>query len=148
MRGSSAYGTWWARCRYRRREALRGPFAVLCLLAALLLSGCSAQGRPAVRPGRAEWMAVASWYGPDFDGRTTASGETYDMNGLTAAHRSLPFGTRLRITNTENGKSVVVLVNDRGPYVPGRDLDLSYGAARAIDMVQEGVARVRVQRLR
>jgi rare lipoprotein A len=69
------------------------------------------------------------------------------MNAMTAAHRSLPFGTKLEVTNMGNGKSVVVRVQDRGPYVPGRDLDLSYGAARAIDMLRSGLARVRIARL-
>lgn len=118
------------------------------LLVGATLAGCSPHGRAAMRPGRAEWVAVASWYGPKFHGRPTASGEVYDMNGLTAAHRSLPFGTRLRVTLPASGRSVVVEVNDRGPFIRGRDLDLSYGAARAIGLLEQGVARVHVQRLR
>lgn len=87
---------------------------------------------------------LASWYGRQHQGRPTASGEAFDMNKLTAAHRTLPFGTRLRVTNVKNGKSVVVRVNDRGPHVPGRVLDLSYRAARALGMTDAGVARVEV----
>lgn len=88
---------------------------------------------------------VASYYADEFHGRPTASGETYDMHGMTAAHRELPFGTTLEVTNTVNGRSVVVTVNDRGPFVRGRDLDLSYGAAREIGMVNQGTARVKVR---
>jgi rare lipoprotein A len=91
---------------------------------------------------------LASWYGEQHQGLRTASGETFDKNKLTAAHRTLPFGTRLRVTNVENGKSVVVRVNDRGPHVPGRVLDLSYRAAQAIGMTDAGVARVEVVVLR
>jgi rare lipoprotein A len=87
---------------------------------------------------------LASWYGQQHQGLKTASGETFDMNKLTAAHRTLPFGTRLRVTNVENGKSVVVRVNDRGPHVAGRVLDLSYRAAQALGMTGAGVARVEV----
>lgn len=87
---------------------------------------------------------VASWYGPDFHGRQTASGEVYDMDGLTAAHQTLPFGTRIRVENLENGKSVVVRINDRGPFAKNRILDLSRRAARELDMIGPGTARVRI----
>lgn len=86
----------------------------------------------------------ATWYGAHHHGLRTASGETFDMRALTAAHRSLPFGTRLRVTNLDNGKSVQVRVNDRGPHVRGRMLDLSYAAARAIGGVGAGIMRVRM----
>jgi rare lipoprotein A len=76
----------------------------------------------------------ATWYGPELAGHRTASGERFNPNGLTAAHRSLPFGTCLRVSNPGTGRSVVVRVNDRGPYANGASLDLSYGAARAIGM--------------
>lgn len=76
----------------------------------------------------------ASWYGPGFHGKRTASGERFNANGLTAAHRSLPFGTRVLVTNRTNGRSVVVRINDRGPFVGGRSIDLARGAARAIGM--------------
>ena len=91
---------------------------------------------------------LASWYGQQHQGLKTASGEAFDMNKLTAAHRTLPFGTRLRVTNVENGKSVVVRVNDRGPHVSGRVLDLSYRAAQTLGMTDAGVARVQVVVLR
>ncbi|HMB11997.1 septal ring lytic transglycosylase RlpA family protein [Saliniramus sp.] len=86
----------------------------------------------------------ASWYGGKFHGRTTANGERFDMNQLTAAHRSLPFGTRVRVTNERNGRSVVVRINDRGPFVGNRIIDLSRGAAAAVGMVSSGIAPVRV----
>jgi len=87
---------------------------------------------------------VASWYGKKFHGNPTASGEIYDMYQLTAAHRTLPLGTYVMVTNLENNRSVEVKVNDRGPFVKGRIIDLSYAAARGIDMVERGTARVRV----
>jgi rare lipoprotein A len=88
---------------------------------------------------------VASWYGPGFHGRTTANGERYDMYGLTAAHKSLPFGTEVKVTNSTNGKTVIVRINDRGPYVGSRVIDLSRRAAEAIDMIGPGTAAVTVQ---
>jgi rare lipoprotein A len=88
---------------------------------------------------------VASWYGPGFHGRTTANGEKYNMNGMTAAHKSLKFGTKVRVTNENNGKSVVVRINDRGPYVGSRIIDLSKSAAQAIDMIGPGTAAVTVE---
>jgi len=87
----------------------------------------------------------ASWYGGKFHGRKTANGERYNQNALTAAHKSLPFGTKVRVTNESNGKSVVVRINDRGPYVGKRVIDLSRAAANAVGMVQRGVARVKVE---
>jgi 3D (Asp-Asp-Asp) domain-containing protein len=89
-------------------------------------------------------LGRASWYGPRFHGNPTASGETFDMNQLTAAHRTLPLGTRALVHNLENDRSVVVRINDRGPYIAGRDIDLSYGAARALGMVSPGVAKVEI----
>jgi peptidoglycan lytic transglycosylase len=89
-------------------------------------------------------VGVASWYGKYFDGKPTASGEPYDMNDLTAAHPSLPLGTFVKVTNLRNGRSVVVRVNDRGPVVDGRIIDLSYNAAKVIEMRGRGVQRVRL----
>lgn len=86
----------------------------------------------------------ASWYGPGFDGGQTANGETFNQYDLTAAHPSLPFGTKVRVTNKDNGQSVVVRINDRGPYAGGRVLDLSTGAAEAIGMIGSGVAPVQI----
>jgi rare lipoprotein A len=89
----------------------------------------------------------ASYYGDEFAWRPTASGEPYDPSKLSAAHRTLPLGTRLRVTNLHNGRSVLVTINDRGPYVGPRELDLSLGAARKLGMIRRGVARVRIERV-
>ncbi|WP_406612971.1 septal ring lytic transglycosylase RlpA family protein [Acinetobacter schindleri] len=90
---------------------------------------------------------TASWYGRQFHGRKTASGETFDMNGMTAAHRSLPLNCYIRVTNKNNGKSVVVKVNDRGPFHGNRVLDLSYGAAKQIGITNAGTAKVSIERV-
>ena len=90
---------------------------------------------------------LASYYGERYQGRTTASGEIFDMNKLTAAHRSLPFGVVVRVTNPANNRSVVVRINDRGPYVGDRIIDLSLAAARQLDMVVVGVTQVRMERV-
>jgi len=91
---------------------------------------------------RAEGMA--SWYGDDFHGRQTANGEVFDMGSLTAAHPTLPMPSYARVTNLSNGKSLIVRVNDRGPYVPGRIVDVSYSAAQSLGMIGKGVANVRL----
>jgi rare lipoprotein A len=88
---------------------------------------------------------IASYYAPKFHGRRTASGERYDMNGLTAAHRSLAFGTRLKVTNLSNQRSVVVRVNDRGPHIKKRIIDVSYAAARKLGLLGSGTARVLIE---
>lgn len=90
---------------------------------------------------------LASWYGRQFHGRKTASGDTFDMNGLTAAHRSLPLNCYIKVTNKSNGKSVIVKVNDRGPFHGNRVLDLSYGAAKQIGLTQKGVGNVSIERV-
>lgn len=90
----------------------------------------------------------ASWYGPGFHGRLTANGEIYDQMSFTAAHKSLKFGTLLKITNPRNNKSVVIRINDRGPYITGRDLDLSKAAALELGMVRRGVAKIKVEELK
>ena len=89
-------------------------------------------------------IGTASWYGEIFDGKPTASGEPYDMYDMTAAHLTLPMGSYVRVTNLRNGRAVVVRVNDRGPIVPGRIIDLSYGAAQALQFKQRGLQRVRL----
>ncbi len=89
-------------------------------------------------------VGTASWYGRIFDGKPTASGEPYDMYDMTAAHLTLPMGSYVRVTNLRNGRAVVVRVNDRGPIVPGRIIDLSYGAAQALQFKQRGLQRVRL----
>ncbi len=126
--------------------------------ALLALAAACAHAPPPVRPeaGPAEGaraprergeVGLASFYGRRFHGRRTASGERYDMRRLTCAHPSAPFGTRLRVTDLDTGRSVEVTVNDRGPYVPGRIVDVSLAAARKLGIVERGVARVRVERL-
>lgn len=89
----------------------------------------------------------ASWYGPGFHGKMTANGEIYNQMALTAAHKELPFGTYLKITNLRNGKSAIVRINDRGPYIEGRDLDLSKGTALALGMIKRGVIKVKVEEI-
>lgn len=92
----------------------------------------------------ASFTGLASWYGRDFHGRTTASGEPYDMAALTAAHQTLPFGSRVRVTNLANGRWVVVVINDRGPYAADRLIDLSHAAARRLGILEDGLAKVRL----
>ncbi len=126
-------------------------------------SGASATGRPAtparlpdrspsgrVPDGPARWgdhylRGSASYYGQEFHGRKTANGEIFNMYKLTAAHRTLPLGTKARIWNLENGRSCVVIINDRGPFIEGRILDLSYAAALELEMVTQGVAQVQIE---
>lgn len=96
-------------------------------------------------PVRIRLSGMASWYGPGFHGNRSASGERFNQNALTAAHRSLPFGTKVRVTNVRNGRSVVVRINDRGPFTRGRIIDLSAAAARIVGVMQSGVAPVRVE---
>lgn len=125
------------------------PSRIPCVACTLLLiSGCSLVTRPTPPPsfpetGQTE-TGIASWYGPGFHGRTTANGETYDMEAMTAAHKTLAFGTMVRVDHLDNGRSVRVRINDRGPFVDGRIIDLSRRAARELDMLGAGIARVRV----
>ncbi len=95
-------------------------------------------------PGALIETGVASWYGPNFHGKLTANGEVYNMDGMTAAHRSLPFNTVVQVENVTNGKTVVVRINDRGPYAHNRIIDLSRKAAREIDMIDAGTAEVQI----
>jgi rare lipoprotein A len=151
--------------------ALRTATAIALGLSSLLASGClhrrhpkpppsnapAAPAKPApsapapAKPGAptAPVMqneeGIASWYGHPFDGRPTSSGELYNMHDLTAAHRTLPFGTQVRVHDLDNGQDVLVRVNDRGPFVSGRILDLSYEAAKQMGMVGAGTARVRLE---
>jgi rare lipoprotein A len=122
------------------RSARQGT--VVLALGVMLLGGCS-RAAVAPTPGHPQ-SGVASWYGPGFHGQPTSSGAIYDQQALTAAHQKLPLGTRARVTNLANGKSVDVLVNDRGPFAKGRIIDLSYAAAREIGMIGPGTAHVRV----
>ena len=106
-----------------------------------------APAEPAAEAATPLGAGVASYYGERFRGRRTASGERFDPDRLTAAHRTLPFGTRLRVTNIRTGQSVVVRVNDRGPFHGSRVIDLSKGAARRIGLLRSGTGRVRIERL-
>ena len=119
---------------------------VVRLAATILLTGV-ALGCATTRPLAARRdgaVGFASYYAQAHDGRITASGEVFDMQAMTAAHRTLPFGTRVRVVNLQNGREVVVRINDRGPFRKGRIIDLSYAAARVIGLTGRGVARVRV----
>ncbi len=100
----------------------------------------SADGKPVI-----EQTGEASSYGLGFHGKTTANGEKFDKNNLTAAHPTLPLGTKATVTNLDNGKSVDVRINDRGPYVKGRDIDVSEGAAKELDMTKSGIAPVKIE---
>src|SRR6185369_6978060 len=125
----------------------RGWWRAAWLAAVLGVAGCSVfHHEPAPPPvvGGVQ-LGVASWYGPGFHGNRTANGEIYDQYELTAAHPSLPLGTRAMVTNLSNGRAVEVRINDRGPFVGGRAIDLSYAAARTIGMIGPGTATVRIE---
>lgn len=121
---------------------------------ALLLTAGQSQAQfkktPAPQASAAAFrqVGVASWYGPGFHGKRTASGERFDQNDLTAAHRKLPLGSEVKVTNLENGRSIVVEINDRGPYIKGRVIDLSKAAARRLGLVEHGVGKVRIEATR
>jgi len=125
---------------------IRQAPAALLAAAALFLAGCRA--RVNYFPENGVQTGTASWYGGEFQGRPTSSQEIYDMNDLTAAHNSLPLGSYAMVTNLSTGQSVVVRINDRGPFVKNRVIDLSYAAARAIGVVGPGTARVRIEALK
>jgi len=124
-------------------------FSAWPIVSALVLAFCmqaSVARADSENAGDAK-VGTASWYGAEFENRPTASGERFDPRGLTGAHRSLPLGSRVRVTNLQNGRSVLVTINDRGPFHGRREIDLSFGAARAIGMVQRGLARVLIEPL-
>ena len=111
------------------------------------------QTPPAARPAAPAkaikaWSGLASWYGESFDGKKTANGEAYDMFAATAAHPWLPFGSLVRLTNPKTGHSQLVRINDRGPFMEGRELDVSYLVASRLDLVETGVARLRIELLK
>lgn len=120
------------------------------VLAGVLAAGCGASRSASgsapgdLRPGWTQ-TGIASWYGPGFHGEPTASGETYDQESMTAAHRSLPLGTRIRVTVSATGRSTRLRVNDRGPFVDDRILDVSRAAARRLGFLREGTARIRLE---
>ena len=135
-------------------HTMRNKLAVLkgslaCLMLAFVLTPtleapAVARANHGVPPIKV-WYGAASWYGPTFQGRTTASGEIYDMTAYTAAHPTLPFGSMVRLTNTRSGRSAVVRINDRGPYVHGRDIDVSYQVAERLRLIDHGVVRLRME---
>mgnify|MGYP002507720744 CR=1 FL=1 len=116
-------------------------FFCFCLAAPLLISLASQEAHAYSACG------TSSWYGAEFEGQRTANGERFNAHGLTAAHRSLPFGTKLKVVNQANGRSVRIRVNDSGPYAGGRILDLSYGAFSRIAAISRGTADVCIARL-
>ncbi|WP_248794860.1 septal ring lytic transglycosylase RlpA family protein [Pseudomonas sp. MWU13-2105] len=120
-------------------KRLLAAFALLSLLA-----GCASHD---INPRGYDETGMASYYGAKHQGKRTASGEPFDQHAMTAAHRQLPFGTRVKVTNLANDKSVIVRVNDRGPHTRGRLIDLSREAAAQLGMLQGGTARVRIQSL-
>ena len=135
--------------RKRKEKAVMWKSSLL-VLAAIFLGAC-ASTREVSRPF--EWekgtqfreVGLASWYGEDYHGRRTANGEIYDMNAMTSAHRTLPFNTRVRVTNLENGKRCDSRINDRGPFIPGRIIDLSKSGAKELGILGPGTARVAVE---
>ncbi len=118
------------------------PTIFLFVVFILFLNSCV---RRQILPPENVQTGLASWYGPNFHGKPTSSQEIYDMYDMTAAHRSLPFGTQVMVTNMKNGKSVIVRINDRGPFIKGRIIDLSYAAAQMLDMTGEGVVPVKIE---
>ena len=133
------------RDRYRERYVER--YRACLLVLALCLGTCSALSAKEknIQKQTHATVGIASYYGAKFQGRRTASGEVFNTIEMTAAHRTLPFGTQLRVTNLRNGKSVVVRVNDRGPHIRGRIIDLSKAAAKKIGITRTGIARVKLE---
>ena len=131
--------------------------SIIIFIFTLTLIGCVSSPKYSSQPARKEmrWKrgneyvlesitGMASFYGQKFHGRKTSNGETFDMWAMTAAHKEYPFGTMIRVTNLKNDKSVIVRINDRGPFIEGRIIDLSRGAAGRIGLIEEGVAKVRL----
>jgi rare lipoprotein A len=121
---------------------------VLVSVTVIYLAACSVPASrvpPPVTAPRVIQTGIASWYGPGFHGKTTASGVIYDQHDLTAAHQTLPLGTRVLVTNLENGRSIEVLINDRGPFAKARIIDLSYAAAETLGMIGPGTIPVRIE---
>ncbi len=137
-----------------RPRNLALAFGLLLALAACAQQSARTPPTPAPAPGASAapnraftQEGRASWYGANHHGKTTANGEPFDMEALSAAHRTLPFGTMVRVTNKANGKTVTVRINDRGPYVDGRIIDLSARAARELGIMKNGVAAVRIEQV-
>ncbi|NJL08064.1 MAG: septal ring lytic transglycosylase RlpA family protein [Methylacidiphilales bacterium] len=120
--------------------------AICCAVLVTTSVGLHAEPLNAVKTSGGVGAASFYGYNDGFNGRRTASGERFDRNSMTAAHRSLPFGTRIRVTNLRNGRSIVVRINNRGPFIRGRIIDVSYAAARELGFVERGVTQVRIER--
>jgi rare lipoprotein A len=124
------------------------------ILGVLLLAvACGGRSQPSISPGRVPAkgdteVGIASWYGKKFHGRLTANGERFDMRKVSAAHKTLPFGTVVRVTDLDTKRSIKVRINDRGPFVEGRIIDLSRAASKKLGMFKQGIARVRIEVLR
>ena len=133
-------------CEVAKKHWLAGllSFCLPVIISIVLVTGCSTLRNAGLPDTGKLQIGEASWYGGYFHGRITTSGERYNMHKLTAAHRILPFGTLVRVTSMENDSSVIVIINDRGPWIPGRVIDLSYAAAKKIGMAKKGIARVRL----
>jgi rare lipoprotein A len=101
--------------------------------------------KPLFNKSKKVYKGISSYYGPNFHGKLTANGEIFDMYGITAAHKEIPFNTIVRVTNENNGKTQIIRINDRGPYVDGRILDCSFGAAKKLGFVSEGTAPVKIE---
>ena len=121
------------------------PLCGFIILVVSLFNGCGAFHNAQIHEVGKVQFGLASWYGNKFNGRKTSSGEIYDMYEFTAAHRALPFGTIVKVTNIKNGRSALVKINDRGPQKRSRKLDVSYAAAKKIGMIRDGIARVRIE---
>ena len=130
---------------YRSRPL---PAALAAVLAVGLLAGCATTTRLESPNRGTTQKGLASWYGAKFHGRPTASGEIYDMNRISAAHKQLPLGTVVLVKNRDNGRKLRVPINDRGPFIKGRIIDLSVGAARRLEMFGQGLANVRIKVVR
>jgi rare lipoprotein A len=125
--------------------AISWPLLV-CLVASWVQAPLAARPQQPVKPLKV-WSAVASWYGPHFQGRATASGQPYDMFAATAAHSWLPFGSLIRVVNSRTGRSQLVRINDRGPFIDERELDVSFLVASRIGLLEHGVDTVRIELL-
>ena len=121
-----------------KKELLTVFFIMGCILF------CACATAPLRQKSGSRQVGTASWYGRQYHGRKTASGEIFNMNDMTAAHPTLPFGTMVRVTNLRNGLSIVVRINDRGPFLKSRIIDLSYAAAKEVRMIQRGIVKVEV----
>ena len=126
------------------RRVLTSILATGVIVATMGAGPVQGSSKAVKTPAKPYQIGRASWYGKPFHGRTTANGETYNMFRFTAAHRQLPLGTWVRVTNLHNGRSITVRINDRGPYVGDRIIDLSYGAAQMLNLRARGTTRVRL----